>query len=424
MLVNFFKILKTPGLRKRIFIIAGLLVVFRLFAAIPIPGIDHARLVDLIANTPGLGYMNIVSGGALEKLSIAMLGVGPYITATIILQLLTMIFPRLKEYYYEEGAEGRAKFERLGRTLTVPLAVLSGFGFLRFLASRGVMPGMTISGILINVLIITAGSMLVLWLGELIGEQKLGNGVSFIIFAGIVSGLPVSAFGVLNKLSQGEMRIDTLLIFALLALVVIAGVAIINAAERKIPVSYAKRVRGNRMYGGVSTYLPIRLNQAGVIPIIFAISLLIFPQLLSQIVSAFSLPLSQSINNFAQSFQANHLAYGAAYFILVFIFTYFYTSIVFNPEEISKNLQRAGGFVAGIRPGQPTAQYLSHVINRITLFGALFLGLIAVLPIITQAITNQPNLTVGGTALLIVVSVALETAQKIDSELKIREYEV
>jgi len=353
-----------------------------------------------------------------------MLGVGPYITATIILQLLTMIFPRLKQYYYEEGEEGRVKFERLGRNLTVPLAALSGYGFLRFLASRGVMPGMTLPTILINVLVITAGSMIVLWLGELIDEQKLGNGVSFIIFAGIISGLPVSAVNVLDQLRSGQMRIDTLIVFALLGLAIIGGVAAINAAERKIAVSYAKRVRGNRLYGGVSSYLPIRLNQAGVIPIIFAISLLIFPQLLSQIVGAFSLAWSQKISAFAQAFQTSHLAYGAVYFVLVFIFTYFYTSIIFNSEEISKNLQRAGGFVAGIRPGQPTAQYLSRVINRITLFGALFLGFIAVLPIITQALTNQPNLTIGGTALLIVISVALETAQKIDSELKIREYEI
>jgi preprotein translocase subunit SecY len=413
----------SPDLRKRILIIGLLFVVFRILTSIPIPGVNETGLKKLLETNQSLGYLNIFSGGALEKLSVAMLGVGPYITATIILQLLTMIFPKLKEIYYEEGAIGREKFERLGRYVTLPLAALQAYAFLNYLAFQGVFEKMNFLGLMGNVIVITAGSMIVLWLGELISEQKLGNGISLIIFAGIVSDLPASLGRGLQNFALGTLRIDTVLIFLALALTVIAGVVIVNDAERKIPVSYAKRVRGNKMYGGVSTYLPLRLNQAGVIPIIFAISVLLFPQFFGQIFSIFSPTIGTKINDIFQDFTNNHFLYGLSYFILVFIFTYFYTAIVFNAEEISKNLQRSGGFIPGIRPGLPTAHYLSAIISRITLFGAVFLGMIAVLPVITQRITGT-SFSIGGTALLIVVSVALETAKQLDSELKVREYEV
>ncbi len=417
------QIFKIPDLRKKILIIIFLLVVFRIFTAIPIPGINEERLKELVTGSQMLGYLNIFSGGALGNLSIAMLGVAPYITATIILQLLTVVFPKLKEIFYEEGAVGREKFERLGRSLTVPLAALQSFGFLKYLSVEGIFAETALLSVLGNVVVVTAGSMAVLWLGELINEQQLGSGISLIIFAGIVSGLPMSLGGGLENFRLGILRPDMILIFAILALAVIVGVTIINAAERKIPVSYAKRIRGNRVYGGVSTYLPLKLNQAGVIPIIFAVSVLIFPQFIGQVLSGISPVVGGKMLEFFTKIQNNNLIYGILYFILVFIFTYFYTAIVFNPGEIAKNLQRNGGFIPGIRPGAPTVSYLSSVISRITLFGAVFLGTIAILPIITQFLTAQPNLTIGGTALLIVVAVALEIAKKIDSELKIREYE-
>ncbi|MBZ1348679.1 MAG: preprotein translocase subunit SecY [Candidatus Liptonbacteria bacterium] len=417
------QVFKIPDLRKKILIIIFLLIVFRIFIAIPIPGINEERLRELVAGNQMLGYLNIFSGGALGNLSIAMLGVAPYITATIILQLLTVVFPKLKEIFYEEGAIGREKFERLGRLLTVPLAALQSFGFLRFLSAQGIFAETALLNVLGNVIVITAGSMVILWLGELINKQQLGSGVSLIIFAGIVSGLPMSLGGGLENFRLGILRLDMILIFAILALAVIVGITIINAAERKIPVSYAKRIRGNRVYGGVSTYLPLKLNQAGVIPIIFAVSVLIFPQFIGQVLSGISPVAGERILEFFTKIQNNNLIYGILYFILVFIFTYFYTAIVFNPKEIAKNLQRSGGFLPGVRPGPPTISYLSSVISRITLFGAVFLGFVAILPIITQFLTDLPNLTIGGTALLIVVAVALEITKKIDSELKIREYE-
>lgn len=424
------QIFKIPDLRKRALIIILLLIVFRIVANIPIPSINNENLRSLFATSQFLGYLNIFAGGALEKLSIGMLGVGPYITATIILQLLTIIFPRLKEIYYEEGAIGRAKFERLSRYLTLPLAGLQSYGFLRYLSAPapvgpGVLPVMDLGTILMNVLVITTGSMIILWIGELISEQKLGNGISLIIFAGIVSHLPLSIVRSWQNIQTGALGIDTALIFIILAFLVITAVVIINEAERKIPVSYAKRVRGTKMYGGVSTYLPLRVNQAGVIPIIFAIAVLIFPQFLGQIVSGFSVELGAKITAFFTAFSSNYLLYGLAYFFLVFIFTYFYTAIVFNPEEIAKNLQRGGGFIPGIRPGAPTAGYLSNIISRVTLFGATFLGVIAILPIITSRLTQVggAGFAIGGTAILIVVAVAIETAKQIDSELKVREYE-
>lgn len=424
------QIFKIPDLRKRALIIILLLIIFRIVANIPIPSINNENLRSLLATSQFLGYLNIFAGGALEKLSIGMLGVGPYITATIILQLLTIIFPRLKEIYYEEGAIGRAKFERLSRYLTLPLAGLQSYGFLRYLSAPapvgpGVLPVMDLGTILMNVLVITTGSMIILWIGELISEQKLGNGVSLIIFAGIVSHLPLSIVRSWQNIQTGALGIDTALIFIILAFLVITAVVIINEAERKIPVSYAKRVRGTKMYGGVSTYLPLRVNQAGVIPIIFAIAVLIFPQFLGQIVSGFSVELGAKITAFFTAFSSNYLLYGLAYFFLVFIFTYFYTAIVFNPEEIAKNLQRGGGFIPGIRPGAPTAGYLSNIISRVTLFGATFLGVIAILPIITSRLTQVggAGFAIGGTAILIVVAVAIETAKQIDSELKVREYE-
>ncbi|MBI2013769.1 MAG: preprotein translocase subunit SecY [Candidatus Colwellbacteria bacterium] len=415
------RIFKISELRQRIFIIALILVIFRLFAAIPIPGVDVAALEQFFGNNQLLGFLNIFSGGALANLSIVMLGLGPYITATIIMQLMTMIFPQLKALYYEEGAQGRAKFNRFSRYLTIPLSAIQGFGFLKLLSSQGVLPDVGLTATIVNVVTITAGSMILVWLGELITEQKLGNGVSLLIFAGIVSGLPslmVNAY-----ISYTPELLTTYIAFVLLALTVIAGIVMVNEGERKVPISYAKRIRGNRVYGGASSYLPLKVNQAGVIPIIFAISILLFPQFFGQIISAFSENIGTIVTDWVTRIFNNQLIYGIIYFVLVFAFTYFYISVTFDPREISKNLQRSGGFVPGIRPGEPTAGFLKNIISRITVFGASFLGLIAILPIIVQFLTNTPALTLGGTAILIVVSVALETSKQLDSQLTVREYE-
>ena len=350
-----------------------------------------------------------------------MLGVGPYITGSIIMQLLTIIFPSLKKAYHEEGAEGRAKFNRISRYISVPLAMLQGYGFLNLLVSKGVLGRMSFFEMLPNVIVITAGSVLLMWIGELITEYKIGNGLSLIIFAGIVSQIPESIYS--NLLNYNPQILTTYIAFIILSVIVIAGVVFINEGERKIPVSYAKQVRGNKMYGGVATYLPLRVNQAGVIPIIFALSVLLFPQFIAQAVSILSPDLSLQLNGFVNKFIGNQIFFGLFYFILVVIFTFFYTAITFDPGEISKNLQKNGGFIPGIRPGDNTKDYISKIVYRITLFGAVFLGVVAILPNLTQILTGIQTLTVGGTALLIVVAVALEVMKQLESQLIMREYE-
>ncbi|MEK9170389.1 MAG: preprotein translocase subunit SecY [Patescibacteria group bacterium] len=418
---KFFQIFEIPELRRKILIVLGLLTVFRMFSAIPIPGIDISRLGSFLASNQLFGFLNIFSGGALSNFSIVMLGVGPYITATIIMQLLTMIFPTFKEMYYEQGEAGKAKFNRYSRYLTVPLAALQGYAFLNLLIAQKIILSMSPFDSFRNIVLITAGSVFLIWLGELISEQKIGNGVSLLIFAGIVSRIPAT----IQKMfvSYDPALLPTYFIFAAVCVAVIAGVVFINEGERKVPVSYAKRVRGNRVFGGVSTYLPLKVNQAGVIPIIFAISLLMFPQFFAQIFALFSQDFSLRVSELVNRVMSNQLIYSALYFLLVVLFTYFYTAVTFDPQEISKNLQRSGGFIPGIRPGQSTGDFLARITNRTTVFGALFLGVVAILPNITQAFTGIQFLSLGGTALLIVVSVAIETMRQIESQLVMREYE-
>ncbi len=415
------QIFKIPDLRRKVFIIAVVLVFFRLLANVPIPGVNAEALQQLFTSSQLLGFLNLFSGGALSNLSIVMLGLGPYITAIIIMQLLTIVFPNLKAIYYQEGERGRAKFYRYSRYLTVPLATLQGYGFLRILISQNVLAPLSFGGMLANVLVIVAGSMILVWLGELITEQKLGNGVSLLIFAGIVSSLPLVLRNVF--LSYDPSNLPTYISFVILAIVVIGAIVFFNEGERKVPVSYAKRVRGNRLYGGVASYLPLRVGQAGVIPIIFAISLLLFPQFFAQVVSAFSTELGATLNTFVNNLLNNQLLYGLIYFLLVFLFTYFYVSVTFDPNEISQNLHRSGGFVAGIRPGKPTADFIRSIVTRINFFGGFFLGLVAILPLLTQALTRTQVLTIGGTSVLIAVAVALETAKQLDAEISVHEYE-
>jgi len=415
------RIFKITDLRNKILTVAFLLLCFRVLAVIPIPSIDAFQLKEFFTTNQLFGFLNIFSGGALNNLSIVMLGVAPYITATIIMQLLTMIFPKLKAMYYEEGAIGRAKFNRWSRYLTVPLAMLQGYGFLNLLISQNIVPHLGFFDLMKNVFVVTAGTMILVWIGELITEKKIGNGISLIIFAGIVSGLPTIVREAI--IAYNPEVLPTYFAFIGVAILVIAGVVFINEGERKIPIAYAKRVRGMKMYGGASSYLPLKVNQAGVIPVIFAISILLFPQFIAQASAIFSKDLSLKLNEITNYFFNNEYLYSLLYFGMVVIFTYFYTAVTFDPREISKNLQRAGGFVTGIRPGDSTSDFLSKIINRLTLSGALFLGLIAILPHLTRMATDIAVLTIGGTALLIVVSVALETIRQINSQLVMREYE-
>ncbi|MBI5134325.1 MAG: preprotein translocase subunit SecY [Candidatus Taylorbacteria bacterium] len=411
---------RDKSLRKRILFVVLALVAFRLLAAIPIPGIDVVRLASLIENSQFLGLLNIFSGGGLSNLSIVMLGVGPYITASIIMQLLTIMIPRMKAMYQEEGEAGRAKFAQYSRRLSFPLALLQAFSFIVIFQRQGIIPDLDAFGLIMNVLVISAGSTLLMWIGELITEFGLGNGTSLIIFAGIVASLPQAVSGALAAYDPSQLPVYIGLIA--LALAVIYAVVFITEAERPIPVTYAKQVRGMKVYGGVSTYLPLRLNQAGVIPIIFALSILLFPQMIFNFFAASSNQVLQSVSSVGLSFLNNHLLYNSAYFLLVFIFTYFYTAVTFDPHMISENLQKSGAFIPGVRPGQSTAEYLSKIVTRITLVGALFLGVIAVLPLILRTATGLTTLAIGGTSLLIAVSVVLDVVKKLDAQLSMREY--
>jgi preprotein translocase subunit SecY len=408
-----------PAIRNRVLFILLALVIFRALAAIPIPGVDQTVLDQFFSNNQFLGLLNIFSGGGLANLSIVMLGVGPFITASIIMQLLTVMSPKLKSLYTEEGEAGRAKFTQWSRMLTLPLAILQGFGFLTLLQSQGVITGLTPFEFATNVVLITAGSILLTWIGELVTEYGIGNGVSIIIFAGIVASLP----GVISQLlfSYDPSQLPLFVAFVLLTLGIIYAIVVMTEAERPVPISYAKQSRGGKTYGGSSTYLPLRLNQAGVIPIIFALSVILFPQMVLNILSAFSLPWVAPATEVVNNFMNDTWAYGLTYFVLVFLFTYFYTAVTFDPDAISKNLQRSGAFIPGLRPGANTSEYLGNLVTRLTLVGALFLGVIAVLPVGMQAITGVAALAIGGTAVLIVVSVVLDLLRRLDAQVSMRE---
>ncbi len=408
------------SLRRRILFVLGILVLFRVLAAIPVPGIDALRLEQFFTNNQFFGLLNIFSGGGLSNLSIVMLGVGPYITASIIMQLLTIMVPQLKALYHEEGELGRRKFTQYSRLLTIPLAIIQGLGLLILLERQNVIEHLVFFDRIVNLAVITGGTILLMWLGELISEFGIGNGVSIIIFAGIVAAIPSQVGQLIFTFDVSQ--IPLYLAFLAAALVIVAGVVFITESERPLPVTYAKRVRGMKVYGGVATYLPLRLNQAGVIPIIFALSILLFPQLVGTFLSGVDNSILQKIGGFIMIISENAWIYSISYFVLVFLFTYFYTAVTFDPESISTNLQKNGAFIPGVRPGKSTAEYIGRVLNRVTLFGALFLGTIAVLPLVMQGLTGIVTLAIGGTALLIVVSVVLDLIKKIEAQISMREY--
>lgn len=407
-------------LRRRILFVLFALILFRLGASIPIPGVNTEALNRLFSGNQFLNLLNIFSGGGLSNLSILMLGVSPFITASIIMQLLTMMFPALKELYQESGEAGRRTFAQYSRLLTVPLALIQGFGLLALLGNQGVLLPITLGERLVSVVIVTAGSILLMWLGELINEYGIGNGTSLIIFGGIVASIPQAIGQVIANFDPAQ--IPLYLVFLVAAVVIIGGVVVMTEAERPIPITYAKRMRGLKLFGGSATYLPIRLNQAGVMPIIFALSILLFPQMLANFLAQTSHPTIKAVADVLLKLLNNSWLYAIIYFALVFLFTYFYSAITFDPEAISTNLQKSGAFIPGIRPGRPTSEHLGKIVTRLTLVGALFLGVIAMLPLIMRALTGITALAIGGTALLIVVSVALDFMKQIDAQATMREY--
>lgn len=415
-------IFKTADLRSKIFFILAMMAIFRMAANIPIPGIDRERLADFFQQNQFFGLMNVFTGGALEKLSIVMLGLGPYITGIIIMQLLSLVFPRLKEMYHEEGEEGKKRFNQYARILTVPLAAIQGFAMLKLFQTQGIFGNFTAFNLLTSIITITAGAIFLMWLGELITEKGIGNGVSLLIFAGIIADVPNSIRQVISTWDPSMAASYVLFIAA--AFLVIIGVVIVNEARRNVPISYAKRIRGNRMYGGVSTYLPMMINPAGVIPIIFALSLMLIPSMFGNIFAGSSVAYLANFADFLNNLFQNTLVYALFYFILVVVFTYFYTAVTFDPKNVAENLQKSGGFVQGLRPGKQTADFIHHILNRVLLVGAIFLGLVAVMPSIVQGVTDIKafSFVIGGTALLILVSVVLETAKQIQSQLEMREY--
>jgi len=421
MLENALRKLKTiftdPVIRNRLLFVVAALAVFRFLAAIPIPGVDQVALAQFLNNNQFLGLLNIFSGGGLSNLSIVMLGVGPYITASILMQLGTVIFPKIKAMYSEEGEQGRTRFMSISRMIAVPFAVLQGVAFLTLLESQGIVTTLTPFDFAMNVLLIAAGSMLLMWIGELITEFGIGNGVSLIIFAGIVAALPAGISQALFTATAAN--IPAYVGFAVLGVLVILAVVLVSEAERSIPIHYARQVRG---VAGAPTYLPVRLLQAGVIPIIFALSLLLLPQMVLTALGAIGVSGIATATAAYAAFSANPWTYGALYFVLVVMFTYFYTSITFEPKRVADNLQKTGAFIPGVRPGPETERHIGNIVGRITLPGALFLGFVAVIPFIVQGLTGITAVLVGGTALLIAVNVVLDLIRKVDAQASLREY--
>lgn len=413
--------LKAQDVRRKLLFTAFIFFVFRIFAHIPVSGVNVASLKLLFSQNQFLGLLDIFSGGTLANFSVMALGLNPYINASIILQLLTLVFPKL-EALSKEGEAGRQKINQYTRMLTVPLAALQAIGMYALLKSQGIIGFLSPLYLVSFVLTMTAGTMFLVWLGELISEKGLGNGISLLIFAGIVGRVPV-VFGQTVSTATAQ-NFTNIFIFFIMGLVVISSIVFMNEATRRITVYYAKRVRGNKMYGGQSTHLPLRLNQAGVIPIIFAVSLVLLPSLVSQYLTASPNDLLKNIGYSVSSFfNPNGVMYNSLYFLLVVGFTYFYTAVIFNPKKIAEDIQKYGGFVPGIRPGTPTAQFLNYVLTRITLAGATFLGIIAIFPSIALMITKVQTLLLGGTGILIVVSVVLETVKVLEAQLVMRNYD-
>ena len=408
---------RTPDLRNKILFTLGMLVVFRFLAHVPLPGVDQAQLQNVLNSSQLLNLLDLFSGGGLAKLSVVALGVNPYINASIIMTLLNQTIPAL-ERLSKEGEYGRNKINQYTRVLTVPLALLQGIGVAVFMQRSGVLPGFGPDNLGLTLAILaslTSGTLILMWLGELISERGIGNGISFIIFAGIVGRLPTTV----SQTFEVQQNLFALASIAVIAVLVIAAIIFIQEGQRRVPVQYAKRVRGTRMYSGGSTHIPLRVNSAGVIPIIFAISILLLP---SQVAQYFTNSDTDWVKNLASGIVGafgNPVFYNSLYFLLVVAFTFFYTAFTFVPD----NIKRYGGFIPGIRPGRPTAEFLGRVVTRITIAGALFLGIVAVMPTLIGDITGVQTLRLGGTSILIVVGVVVETMKQLEAQLLQRSYE-
>ncbi len=418
------KIFQIPDLRKKILFVLGVFAVFRFMANIPMPGFDPQGMQELFDRFQMFQFADLLIGGTLDQFSIVMLGLGPYITSVIVIQLLTLVWPKLQKMYREEGDAGRQKVNQYGRLMTVPFALVQTYGMLTLFQNQGVLPPLGMMELVNILVVVTAGTVFLMWLGELITERGIGNGVSLLIFAGIISSVPANVGHMVRDVMFNPEAVPMYILFFLIGLPIIASVVHVNEARRNIPVSYARRVRGRKMYGGASTYLPLSLNPAGVIPIIFAMSMVVLPSMLI----GFLVGVEGVVGNIAESissFLEMTWVYGGLIFILVCLFTYFYTAVTFDPKNVSENLQKMGGFVPGIRPGKPTANHISYILNRVLLVGALFLATVAVLPMAVSAVTDVEafGFLIGGASLIIIVSVVLETIRQINAQLQMREYE-
>ncbi len=415
----FVKAVKTPGIRKKLIITAAILIVFRLAAHIPAAGVNRDTLSALFSGSPLLSLLDIFSGGTLANFSILALGLNPYINASIIFQLLGYVIPSLEELQ-KEGEYGQEKINQYTRLVTVPLAALQAFGMYALLKSQSVLPNLDPLSLLALVITMTAGTVFAVWLGELISEYGFKNGISLLIFTGIVARLPV----VLGQSASTIQSQDILkiILFVAIAIVVVGLIIFVGEAVRQVPIHYAKRRTISSLAS--TSYLPLRLNQAGVIPIIFAVSLVLLPSLVGQfLANSANVNVANFARGISSAFNPQSTTYNIVYFLLVFGFTYFYTAVVFNPEKIAENLQKGGGFVPGIRPGKETSAYLSYVLSRLTVVGGIFLGLVAVLPSFFTGFVGAQNLAIGGTGVLIVVSVALEIVREIEGELVMGKYD-
>ncbi len=421
MLEEVFKFLNLRELRKKILFTLFIFLIFRLSAHVPLPGVNLVALKDLFSRNALFGLFDLFSGGALQNFSVVALGLNPYINASIILQLLTMVVPSL-EALSKEGEYGREKINQYTRLLTVPLSLFQAYATYFLLNRQGIVDNLSPIKLVALTLALTAGTVFLVWLGELLTEKGIGNGISMLIFAGIVSSYP-QLFGQTLQTLNSE-NISNIVILVFLAILLVAGIVFVNEAVREIPIQYARRVRGGKQMGGSETHLPLRVNSAGVIPIIFAVSLTLLPSLVSQYLK--NIPNSKVVdlsNLLANAFNPNSLSYNVIYFLLVVGFTYFYTAVTFNPDKVAEDIKKYGGFIPGIRPGRSTSEYLNNVLTRITLAGAFFLGLMAILPSIGQNITQVNTVTLGGTGILIVVSVVIEVIKQAQSLSLMSDYE-
>ena len=417
-ITNAFKI---PELRRKLGFTAAIFIVFRLAAHIPVAGIDSSALKQLFSQSQLLGLLDMFSGGTLANFSIMALGLAPYINASIIFQLLTMVIPKFEELS-KEGEYGKQKINQYTRIATVPIAIFQAFGMYVLLKNQGIISSLPTLSLIAMVAAMVAGTIFLMWLGELITEYGIGNGISMLIFAGIAARYPVTFSQTLSVADSANFF--NFIVFIVMALSVIAAIVVVDESSRKIKVQYARRMAGKKTYGGQSTYLPLKINQAGVIPIIFAVSLILMPSMVGNFLSNVPNPqIASFASGLAVLFTPGSMVYNATYFLLVIGFTYFYTAIVFNPEKIADEIRKHGGFIPGVRPGAPTADYLNRILTRITLVGAVFLGVIAILPSIAQGITGMSSMTIGGTGILIVVSVIMETTRQMESMMVMRSYE-